>query len=382
MARRRGMPTPAELEAHVAAGEIDTVVLAFTDMQGRFQGKQFSAEFFLDDVLAHGAEACDYLLAVDVDMRTVEGYENSFWERGYGDFRLLPDLATLRLIPWQPGTALTLADLALHDGTPVAVSPRQILKAQTDRLAARGLRAMVGTELEFVLYQDSYEEAWQRGYRELRPATSYNVDYSVLGTSTTEPLLRRVRTEMAGAGMYVEASKGECNLGQDEVTVRYADALTTCDNHTLYKTGAKEIAAQEGRSISFMAKPDEREGNSCHVHISLRGEDGEPVLAGDGPYGLSRLGEGFLAGQLVAVRGLSLFFAPTINAYKRYQPGSFAPTAVAWGVDNRTCALRLTGHDSSLRVEHRVPGGRQPVPGRRRAHRGQAPGDRRGAVPG
>ncbi|WP_338498099.1 glutamine synthetase family protein [Streptomyces sp. SJL17-4] len=357
MTRRRGMLTPAELEARVAAGEIDTVVLAFTDMQGRLQGKRFSAEFFLDDVLAHGAEGCDYLLAVDVDMRTVEGYENSSWEQGYGDFRLLPDLATLRLIPWQPGTALALADLALHDGTPVAVSPRQILKAQIDRLAARGLRAMVGTELEFVLYQDSYEEAWQRGYQELRPATGYNVDYSVLGTSTTEPLLRRVRTEMAGAGMYVEASKGECNLGQHEVTFRYADALTTCDNHTLYKTGAKEIAAQEGRSITFMAKPDEREGNSCHIHISLRGEDGEPVLAGDGPYGLSRLGEGFLAGQLAAVRELSLFFAPTINAYKRYQPGSFAPTAVAWGVDNRTCALRLTGHDSSLRIEHRVPGG-------------------------
>lgn len=357
MTRRRGMLTPAELEARVAAGEIDTVVLAFTDMQGRLQGKRFSAEFFLDEVLVHGSEGCDYLLAVDVEMRTVEGYANSSWDQGYGDFRLLPDLDTLRVVPWQPGTALALADLALHDGGPVAVSPRQILKAQTDRLARRGLRAMVGTELEFVLYQDSYDEAARRGYRGLHPATGHNVDYSVLGTSRTEPLLRRVRTEMAGAGMYVEASKGECNLGQHEVTFRYADALTTCDNHTLYKTGAKEIAGQEGHSITFMAKPDEREGNSCHIHISLRGEDSEPVLAGDRPHGLSPLGEAFLAGQLAAVRELSVFLAPTVNAYKRYQPGSFAPTAVTWGVDNRTCALRLTGHGSSLRVEHRVPGG-------------------------
>ncbi|MEU3450960.1 glutamine synthetase family protein [Streptomyces thermolilacinus] len=357
MTRRRGMLTPAELEARTAAGEIDTVVLAFTDMQGRLQGKRFSAEFFLDDVLAHGAEGCDYLLAVDVEMRTVDGYATSSWERGYGDFRLLPDLSTLRVVPWQPGTALALADLALHDGTPVAVSPRQILRAQLDRLAERGLTAMVGTELEFVLYEDTYEEASRRSYQGLRPATGYNVDYSVLGTARTEPLLRRIRTEMAGAGMYVEASKGECNLGQHEVTFRYADALTTCDNHTLYKTGAKEIAAQEGRSITFMAKPDEREGNSCHIHISLRTEDGQPVFPGDGPHGLSPLGAAFLAGQLAAVRDLGVLFAPTVNAYKRYQPGSFAPTAVTWGIDNRTCALRLAGHAASLRVEHRIPGG-------------------------
>jgi len=355
--RRRGMLTLEQLRVEVSENRIDTVVLAFTDMQGRLQGKRLSAEFFLDEVAEHYSEGCNYLLAVDVDMNTVDGYAMSSWDRGYGDFVLMPDMATLRRIGWHEGTALVIADLTWLDGAPVLASPRQILKAQEQRLAGRGWTAMVGTELEFIVYADSYEQAAAKAYRDLVPANQYNVDYSILGTSRIEPLLRRIRNEMTRAGMYVESAKGECNLGQHEIAFRYADAVTTCDNHSIYKTGAKEIAAQDGTSITFMAKPNAREGNSCHIHLSLRAEDGAPVMAGDGPYGLSKLGEYFLAGQLAALRELTLCYAPNINSYKRYVPGSFAPTSVRWGPDNRTCALRLVGHGPSLRVENRVPGG-------------------------
>ena len=356
-AARPGMLSLDELRQLIAAGEIDTVILALTDMQGRLQGKRLSAEFFLAEVVEHYSEGCNYLLAVDTDMNTVDGYEMSSWARGYGDFVMQPDLATLRRIPWHPGTALVIADLTWLDGTPVVASPRQILQRQVDRLAERGLVALAGTELEFVVYTDTYEQAWAKNYRDLSPANDYNVDYSILGTSRIEPLLRRLRLGMAGAGLYVESAKGECNLGQHEIAFRYAEAITTCDNHSIYKTGAKEIAAQDGMSITFMAKPNEREGNSCHIHLSLRGTDGTPVLAGDGPHGMSRLGEHFLAGQLAALRELTLCYAPNINSYKRYVPGSFAPTSVRWGVDNRTCALRLVGHGHSLRAENRTPGG-------------------------
>jgi glutamine synthetase len=355
--RQRGMLTLERLRVEVGEGDIDTVVLAFTDMQGRLQGKRLSAEFFLDEVAEHYAEGCNYLLAVDVEMNTVGGYAMSSWDSGYGDFVLTPDMTTMRRLPWHEGTALVLADLAWLDGAPVLASPRQILAAQAQRLADRGWQAMAGTELEFCVYRDSYEEAGRKAYRDLVPANQYNVDYSILGTSRIEPLLRRIRNQMAGAGLYVESAKGECNLGQHEIAFRYTGAITTCDNHSIYKTGAKEIAAQDGMSITFMAKPNAREGNSCHIHLSLRGEDDTPVLAGDGPHGLSRLGEHFLAGQLAAMRELTLCYAPNINSYKRYVPGSFAPTAVRWGVDNRTCALRLVGHGSSLRAENRTPGG-------------------------
>ncbi|MCF2530656.1 glutamine synthetase family protein [Yinghuangia soli] len=344
------------LRAEIAAGEVDTVLVAFTDMQGRLQGKRLSARYFMEEVLAHHTEGCNYLLAVDIDMNTVDGYAMSSWEKGYGDFVLVSDLATLRPVPWNAGTAMVLADLAWPDGTPVVASPRQILKAQTDRLAGLGQRAMVGTELEFVVYRDTYEQAWSRGYRDLTPANQYNVDYSVLGTARIEPLLRRIRNEMTAAGMYVESAKGECNLGQHEIAFRYTEAVATCDNHSIYKNGAKEIAAQEGMSLTFMAKPNQREGNSCHIHLSLRTDAG-PVLSGDGPFGLSKAGEHFLAGQLATLREFTLLYAPNINSYKRFQPGTFAPTAVQWGVDNRTCALRLVGHGQSLRVENRVPGG-------------------------
>jgi glutamine synthetase len=354
---RKGMLSLAQLQAVVDAGEIDTVILAFTDMQGRLQGKRLSSEYFFDEVLTNHAEGCNYLLAVDVDMNTVDGYEMSSWERGYGDFVLRPDLATLRRAPWLPATALVLADLTWMDGSPVTASPRQILKSQVARLAERGWVALAGTELEFVVYRDSYEQAAEKAYANLTPANQYNVDYSILGTSRIDPLLRRITRGMSSAGMYVESVKGECNLGQHEIAFRYSDVLTTCDNHSIYKTAAKEIAAQDDMSLTFMAKPNQREGNSCHIHLSLRTADSEPIMAGDGPHGLSKLGEHFVAGQLAAMRELTLAYAPNINSYKRYVPGSFAPTAIRWGVDNRTCALRLVGHGPGLRIENRTPGG-------------------------
>jgi glutamine synthetase len=353
---RTGMLTLEQLRTHVDDGSIDTVLVAFTDMQGRLQGKRCAAQYFLDEVVPHAAEACNYLLAVDVEMNTVDGYAMSSWKTGYGDFVLVPDMATLRRLPWHEGTALVLCDLHWADDTPVVASPRQILRAQLDRLAAHGLTADVGTELEFMLFADSFDTAWRKAYHQLEPANLYNVDYSMLGTSRVEPLLRRIRNGMAGAGMVVESAKGECNLGQHEIAFRYTDALATCDNHTIYKTGAKEIADQAGMALTFMAKYDEREGNSCHIHISLRGADG-PVSAGDGEHGFSPLFAHFIAGQQACLREMTYLFAPNINSYKRFAEGSFAPTAVSWGMDNRTCALRVVGHGPSLRVENRVPGG-------------------------
>ncbi|GAB1642475.1 glutamine synthetase family protein [Krasilnikovia sp. MM14-A1259] len=346
-----------ELRVGVDNGSLDTVLLALVDMQGRLQGKRLHARYFLDEVLSGGSEGCNYLLAVDVDMNTVDGYAMSSWDTGYGDFVLRPDLTTLRRIPWHPGTVLVLADLETTGGEPVAASPRQILRRQLDRLAAHGLSAYAGTELEFILYRDTYEQAFTRGYRDLTPANQYNVDYSLLGTARVEPLLRRIRNEMYGAGLTPESAKGECNLGQHEIAFRYADALCCADHHAVYKNGAKEIAAQEGMALTFMAKPNAREGNSCHIHFSLRDADGRSALLGDGPGHLSVTGQRVLAGLLATMREFSLLFAPNVNSYKRYQPGSFAPTALRWGVDNRTCALRMAGHGQGMRVENRVPGG-------------------------
>jgi glutamine synthetase len=339
-----------ELRAGVDAGEIDTVLLALTDMQGRLQGKRLTARHFLAEVAEHGAEGCNYLLGVDVDMATVSGYELFSWERGYGDFVLRPDLDTLRPVPWQDGTAICLADVAWDDGSDVAVSPRQILRRQLGRLAERGWSANAGTELEFIVFRDTYEEAWQKGYSDMVPANLYNVDYSLLGTARVEPLLRRIRNSMEAAGMLCEDSKGECNFGQHEVNFRYADALRTADEHAIYKNGVKEIAALEGMSVTFMAKYDEREGNSCHIHFSLADDDGA-LFERDRP-----LFESFLAGQLAGLRELTLLLAPNVNSYKRFAAASFAPTAIAWGRDNRTCALRVVGHGPALRFENRVGG--------------------------
>ncbi|WP_127473862.1 glutamine synthetase family protein [Microbacterium sulfonylureivorans] len=347
----------ADLHGAIAEGEIDTVVVAFADAQGRLVGKRVSARFFQEEVLPHGAEACNYLLSVDVDMNTVDGYAMSSWDTGYGDMMLLSDPATLRRVPWLEGTALVMADLAWENGDPVAQSPRDILRRQRARLADRGLVAYSGTELEFIVFDDSYRDAWAKGYRDLKPSTDYNVDYDLLASGRLEPLLRDIRLSMDGAGLYTEGVKGECNLGQQEIAFRYAEVLETADQHTIYKSGAKSIADKYGKSLTFMAKFNEREGNSCHIHLSLRSDDGEAVMAGDGDHGFSPLMEHWIAGILATLREFTLLYAPTINSYKRYANGSFAPTGVAWGVDNRTCALRVVGHGSSLRVENRVPGG-------------------------
>ncbi|MEP6478476.1 MAG: glutamine synthetase family protein [Rhodoglobus sp.] len=355
---RSGNLTIDELTGLVAAKEVDTVIIAFTDMQGRLVGKRASARLFLEELAEHGAECCNYLLAVDVEMNTVDGYKISSWETGYGDMAMIPDLDTLRIIPWLAGTAMVTADLTWLDETPVAPDPRQVLKRQIARLAEKGLTPFVGTELEFIVFEDSYRDAWKKKYTDLYPASDYNIDYALLASSRMEPLLRDIRNGMDGAGMYCEGVKGECNLGQQEIAFRYTDALATCDNHSIYKNGAKEIADQHGKSLTFMAKYNEREGNSCHIHLSVVGKDGDPVMADkNGKYGFSKLMEHWIAGQLKTMREMALFFAPNINSYKRYVEGSFAPTAVAWGLDNRTCALRVVGHGRSLRVENRVPGG-------------------------
>ncbi len=342
--------TLEELREAVEQGTVDTVLLALTDMQGRLQGKRLTATHFLDQVVEHGAEGCNYLLAVDVEMATVDGYDMSSWERGYGDMLMVPDLDTLRPVPWQEGTVVCLADVAWLDGSEVVASPRQILRRQLARLAERGWTANAGTELEFMVFKDTYEEAWHKAYRDLRPANLYNVDYSLLGTARVEPLIRRIRNSMAAAGMVVEDSKGECNFGQHEINFRYADALRTADEHVIFKNGAKEIAAQEGMAISFMAKYDEREGNSCHIHFSLADAEGA-LFARD-----ERLFDSFLAGQLACLREMTLLLAPNVNSYKRYAAASFAPTTVAWGKDNRTCSLRVVGHGPSKRFENRVGG--------------------------
>jgi glutamine synthetase len=358
MAQRTGMLTMDQLNGLIDAGQIDTVIVAFTDMQGRLVGKRASARLFSEEIAAHGAECCNYLLAVDVEMNTVDGYRISSWEKGYGDMAMIPDLATLRLVPWLPGTALVMADLTWLDETPVPPSPRQILKQQIARLAEKGLIPYVGTELEFIVFENSYRDAWSKGYVGLTPASDYNIDYALLASTRMEPLLRDIRLGMDGAGMYCEGVKGECNLGQQEIAFRYDDALNTCDNHSIYKNGAKEIADQHGKALTFMAKFNEREGNSCHIHISFRGADGSAVFADEADeLGMSKMFRHFMAGQLKTMRELTLFFAPNINSYKRYVEGSFAPTAVAWGLDNRTCSLRVVGHGLGMRVENRVPGG-------------------------
>ncbi len=348
-----------QLRSDIEAGTVDTVVVAFTDMQGRLTGKRLHGHYFLDHVLEAGTEGCNYLLAVDVDMNTVDGYAISSWERGYGDMMFDLDLSTLRRTPGAPHSATIQCDLSWLDGSgPVRQSPRQVLKAQVDKAAGMGFRAFCGTELEFIVFEDSFDTAWDRGYRGMTPANRYNVDYSILGGDRVEPLLREIRNEMYAAGATVEGAKGECNLGQHEIAFLYDEVVRTCDNHVIYRNAAKEIAARRGQSLTFMAKYDEREGSSCHVHLSLRGTDGEIVFADeDRSHGQSAVFDHFIAGVLATMRDFTYFYAPNINSYKRFQPGSFAPTAVAWGHDNRTCSLRVVGHGAGMRVENRLPGG-------------------------
>jgi len=346
-----------DLTGRIRADEIDTVVVAFTDMQGRLQGKRLHGHYFLDVVLGHGTEGCNYLLGVDIDMNTVGGYAITSWDRGYGDMEFVLDLDTIRKLSHLPATAMVQCDLVWPDHTPVVQSPRSILKAQQQRAADLGYDAVAGTELEFIVFEDTYEAAHDANYSGLTPANQYNVDYSIVGTTRIEPLLRDIRNTMYAAGMTVEGAKGECNLGQHEIGFMYDDVLVTADNHSVYKTVAKEIAAHHGKSLTFMAKFNEREGSSCHIHLSLRGTDGKIVFWDDTTGARTALYDSFVAGVLATMTDLTLLYAPNINSYKRFADGSFAPTAIAWGEDNRTCAVRLVGRGAGARMENRVPGG-------------------------
>ncbi|MBL3686361.1 glutamine synthetase [Leucobacter zeae] len=358
MTSASGNLTPEALREAVASGEIDTVIVAFTDMQGRLVGKRVSARLFLEETMDGHAECCNYLLAVDVELNTVDGYALTSWESGYGDMAMIPDLGTMRRTPWIPGTALVMADLVTATGhEPIPVAPRSILRRQIERLEERELHTNVATELEFIVFDDDYRTAWRKRYHDLATASDYNIDYALHASTRMEPLLRDIRNSMDGAGMYNEGVKGECNLGQQEIAFRYAHALATCDNHSIYKSGSKEIADKHGKSITFMAKFNEREGSSCHIHASLRDADGAPVFADEtAENGMSDTFRSFIAGQLRLMREFTLLYAPNINSYKRFVDGSFAPTAVAWGFDNRSCALRVVGRGRSMRVENRVPG--------------------------
>jgi glutamine synthetase len=350
-----GMLTVDELGKEAEAGTIDTVVAAFTDMQGRLFGKRIQVEYFLDDVVEHGIEGCNYLLALDMEMDPVPGYEMANWELGYGDFAIVPDLATLRRIPWLDRTALVLCDVADHDGSPVVASPRQVLIAQYERAAEMGYTPLFASELEFYLYKESYAEAYEKDYRGLTPTIPYILDYHVLATTMDEAVLGPIRRGMHAAGIPVEFSKGEAWYGQHEVNTRYADAVSSADRHTIYKNGVKEIAFLGGISATFMAKPSEKDiGSSCHIHSSLRGEDGNNAFV-DGEEETDVFRH-YLGGQRARIRELALFVAPAVNSYKRYATESWAPTSVSWGRDNRTCGFRIVGHDQSHRVECRIPG--------------------------
>jgi glutamine synthetase len=349
--------TLEQLRAQVERGEVDEVVLALPDLAGRLQGLRLGAQHFLDGA-AEGFGACTYLLTTDVDLRVVAPTPTLDPEgTGYGDMLLVPDLSSLRPLPWDPGAVQVVADAVLPDGSPVPVAPRQALREQVAALGAHGLVPWAGAELEFRLFTQAYAEAAAQGWRALTPATRTGVDYALVGLEAMDRTTRRLRREMSAAGLVLESARGECAPGQYEIVFRYDEALRTADAAAFYKTGAKQIAAQEGSALTFMPKYDRHEGSSCHLHVSLRDVDGRAALAGDGPHGESPLLRRVLAGQLACLRELTLLFAPTVNAYKRLRPGAFAPTQVAWGVDNRLAALRLVGRGASLRLEHRVPGG-------------------------
>ena len=353
--------TMSALVDRIETGDLDTVVVAFTDMQGRLQGKRLHGRYFVDHVVGHGTEGCNYLLAVDVDMNTVDGYAISSWDKGYGDMEFVLDEQTIRVLTHLPATAMVQCDLVWppQDGaqhSPVMQSPRTILRQQLDRVAEHGWTALAGTELEFIAFDTTYEQAHRDDYRNLTPANQYNIDYSILGTSRVEPLLRDIRNHMYAAGLDVESAKGECNFGQHEIGFLYAEAMATADNHAVYKTAAKEIAAQHGKAITFMAKYDAREGNSCHIHLSLRGKDGELVFWDEESGKRTALYDHFVAGVLATTADFTLLYAPNINSYKRFAEGSFAPNTIAWGLDNRTCAVRLVGRGAGARMENRVPG--------------------------
>jgi glutamine synthetase len=352
----RGMLSLEDLRQDVETGAIDTIVTAFTDMQGRLIGKRIQAEYFFEDVVDHAIEGCNYLLALDMEMEPVPGYEMANWEKGYGDFKIVPDMSTLRRTPWLEGTALVLCDVVWEDDTPVTASPRQVLIAQYERARKLGFLPMLASELEFYVFKQSYAEANEQGYRDLTPTIPYILDYHVLATTMDEPFMRQIRHGMQGAGIPVEFSKGEAWYGQHELNVRYADAVTSADRHTIYKNGVKEIAYLNGLAATFMAKPSEKDiGSSCHIHTSLVDpESGQSVFV-EG-HEETDLFRHYLGGMRRHIRDLALFIAPSVNSYKRYATESWAPTSVSWGRDNRTCGFRIVGHGQSRRIECRIPG--------------------------
>jgi glutamine synthetase len=357
----RGLLTIDQLRQFVADGTIDTVINAICDMQGRLMGKRVTGDFFVEHCLEHGTHFCVYLLGTEMEMTTPDGYQLMNWESGYGDWQARPDWSTLRVIPWLEKTALVLADVMDEErGTAIAVAPRTILRRQIERAAALGLRPKMASELEFYLLSDSYEAAHATGYQRLSPSGWYNEDYHLLQGTKAEPFYRQLRNLLSAAGVPIEFTKGEAGIGQHEINIHYADALVSADRHALLKHGAKEIAFQQGRSITFMAKPDhEWTGSSSHIHLSLWDEDGQLNFfhdPGGAPYGMSATMRHFLGGLLASARELALLVAPNVNSYKRYAVASWAPINVAWGRDNRTCGFRVVGRGQSLRIENRFPG--------------------------
>ncbi len=354
-----GKLTFEALKEAVAEGSIDTVLVAQTDMQGRLMGKRFHAEFFVESAWAE-THSCNYLLATDMEMNTVEGYKSTSWAAGYGDYTMKPDLSTLRRIPWLEGTALVLCDVLDHHGHhEVAHAPRTILKHQVERLKAHGLRPMMATELEFFLFRESFEEAHELGYAGLTPISPYNEDYHIFQTTKEEGVMRAIRNGLHGADIPVENSKGEAEAGQEEINVLYGEALTVADRHVIIKNGVKEIAWQHGCAASFMAKwTTDRAGSSSHVHQSLIREDGSPAFYdADAESTFSEMGRQYLAGLLAHASEITCFLAPYVNSYKRFAAGTFAPTKAVWSTDNRTAGYRLCGAGGkSVRIECRVGG--------------------------
>ena len=353
-----GNMTLADLKAAVADGSIDTVLVAGIDMQGRLMGKRFHAQFFVDGGWEE-THCCNYLLAVDMEMTTVQGYKSSNWQSGYGDYILKTDMSTLRRVPWLPGTALVLGDTLDHHHHPVAHAPRNILKRQVERARALGYEPMMATELEFYLFENSYEALRDSNFTGLKAVSAYNEDYHIFQTTKEEEVMRAVRNGLYGAGIPIENSKGEADAGQEEVNYRYSDALDTADNHSIIKHGIKEIAWTKGKSATFMAKYDHRKaGSSSHCHQSLWTKDGKPAFfdAGD-IHGMSDLMKHYIAGQLAYAREMTVFLAPYVNSYKRFTIGMFAPTKAVWSADNRTSGFRVCGeHTKAIRVECRIPG--------------------------
>ncbi len=356
-----GLLTIEQLAQAVKSGEIDTILVQFTDHYGRFMGKRFDADYFLESIADHGTHGCNYLLTVDMEMEPVPGYRFANWEMGYGDFHLVPDLATLRVASWLDRSAVVLCDIddeKTHG--PVAVAPRSILRKQINAADAMGYNAKAASELEYYIFNDSYKAAAQQGYANLDPAGWYIEDYHMMQGAREEGFNGAARRHLKASGIPVENSKGEWGLGQHELNVRYSDVLTMADRHVLFKQILKEVADQQGISITFMAKiAPTSAGSSSHIHMSLWGKDGKNAFAGDkqfGPVHGSDIFRWFLGGWMAHVPELMVCYAPTINSYKRYQSGSWAPTRLAWSYDNRTAGFRVVGHGSSLRIECRIPG--------------------------